>query len=198
MLDSIYIGMSGLVGYSKGLKVISNNLTNVNTPGFKGSELQFADLFYQENGSNTGNPDEPPAQFGTGLNTLVTSIRFNQGDLQQTNNPLDVGVTGLGFFVVKDKDGTVHYTRNGQFQFDKDGFLVDSTGKLRVQALDANGQLTDVSLNGLKINAPKPTTNITFTGNLSNATPPSTTTPSVFTLNNVNVIDDAGQTHSLT
>lgn len=199
MLDSIYIGMSGLVGYSKGLRVISNNLTNVNTPGFKGSELQFADLFYQQNGSDPGMPGEPSAQFGTGLNTLSTTIRFKQGDLQQTGNQLDAAVTGQGFFIVKDKDGQTHYTRNGQFQFNQDGFLVTTTDDSHVQALNDSGELTDISVNGIKINPPTPTTMVSFAGNLSDATDPaSTNPPPVFTLNNVNVIDNAGKTHSLT
>src|SRR6478609_2117952 len=121
MLDSIYIGMSGLTGYEKGLRVIGNNLTNMNTPGFKGSQMQFADLFYQgsagggqslSGGGSSGN------QLGTGLNTLATMINFKAGETQQTGNDLDLAINGDGYFVLRD-GSEQRYTRAGQFQFDK-------------------------------------------------------------------------------
>ncbi len=73
MLDSIYVGLTGLLGYSKSLKVISNNVANLNTPGFKSSQLQFADLFYSTQGSGGGGGS---AQFGAGLTTLATVLDF--------------------------------------------------------------------------------------------------------------------------
>jgi len=80
MLDSIYVGLTGLLGYTKSLKVISNNVANLNTPGFKSSALQFADLFYSTQQAGTGTPGGTPgngaAQFGTGLSTLATSFNF--------------------------------------------------------------------------------------------------------------------------
>ena len=87
MLDSIFIGMAGLGAYSKGLKVISNNVTNLNTPGFKSSQLQFADLFYQ--GSQNG---EGSGRYGHGVGTFGTTLNFKAGDFRSTGNDLDMAI----------------------------------------------------------------------------------------------------------
>ena len=188
MLDSIFIGMSGLIGYSKGLRVISNNLTNVNTPGFKASQLQFADLFYQENALGGQSSGSAKSQLGNGLNTLSTVINFQPGELRQTGNPLDLAINGDGFFVVRD-NGKVHYTRAGQFQFDKDGFLISQTSGFRIAARDNSGQLTDISIATLQNSLPKVTSKITMAGNLSS------NASTDVTLNDVKVIDPAGGEH---
>jgi len=187
MLDTIFIGMSGLSGYAKGLRVIGNNLANVNTPGFKGSQLQFADMFYrdEQGGSYAG---AAQSQLGAGLNTLSTLISFKPGELHQTGNDLDLAVEGNGFFVLKEGDA-LHFTRSGQFRFDSDGFLVSQSSGLRVESLDKNGQLVDISSNGLRSHAPQATQTIHFSGNLS-----SNTTSDV-TLDNVKVIDPNGGEH---
>lgn len=187
MLDSIFIGMSGLTGYSKGLRVIGNNLTNVNTPGFKGSQLQFADLFYQGGAAGQG-PTGGGAQLGMGLNTLATAINFKAGELRQTGGDLDLAVNGEGFFVLRDGE-QARYTRAGQFQFDKDGFLVSATNGLRVAGLSDTGELTDISLSGLHTNPPKATTTVKFTGNISS------NAAADITLNGVTLIDPVGGEH---
>jgi flagellar hook protein FlgE len=175
--------MSGLIGYSKGLQVIGNNLTNINTPGYKGVDQQFASLFSQEgtqNGTGTG----------SGLSTLDTRVNFSQGQINQTGRPLDLAINGLGFFILRDGDTTT-YTRAGQFQFDADGLLVGSDGKSRVAGLGANGMLQDISLSGLQNAAGKATTNVKFDGNLAmNATADVTIGP-------VNIFDAAGGQHTL-
>ena len=102
MLDSIFIGMSGLMGYSRGLRVIANNTANLNTPGFKGSSLQFADMFYSD-GSFSGNSTR--SQGGYGLNTYSTTLNFKAGDFRQTGNSLDLAVDGQGLFVLKNAAG---------------------------------------------------------------------------------------------
>lgn len=189
MLDTIFIGMSGLTGYSKGLRVIGNNLTNVNTPGFKGSQLQFADLFYQENANTAGSGlTHGGVQLGMGLNTLATTINFKAGDLRQTGGNLDLAIDGEGFFVLND-DGKSRYTRAGQFQFDGDGFLVSPSTGLRVSGLDDNGKLTDISLAGLRTNPPKATTTVKFNGNISS------NAASDVVLNGIKVIDPVGGEH---
>lgn len=191
MLDTIFIGMSGLTGYSKGLRVIGNNLTNVNTPGFKGAQLQFADLFYQQNEVGTGNAgDGRPLQLGTGLNTLATAISFKQGELRQTGNPLDIAIEGEGYFILRD-DGESRYTRAGQFEFDKDGFLTSKNSGKRVAGLDASGQLAYVTLNGLQTNPARATSEVKFTGNLSS------TALTDVVVNNVKVMDAVGSEHLL-
>lgn len=187
MFETIYIGMSGLSGYAKGLRVIGNNLTNVNTPGFKSSQLQFSDLFYQSGTLGQGNSY---SQYGTGLNTLATTTSFQQGTAAQTGNSLDVAIDGEGFFVMRN-EGVTRYTRAGQFQFDAAGFLVNPNTGARVAGM-VNGQLTDISLNGLRTNPPKVTSEVKFTGNLS-----STATTDVV-INGVKLIDAAGGEHAVT
>jgi flagellar hook protein FlgE len=189
MLDTIYIGMSGLTGYSKGLRVIGNNLTNVNTPGFKGSQLQFADLFYQGS-SSAGGMGNGSAQLGMGLNTLATTINFKEGDLRQTGNNLDLAINGEGFFTLND-DGKARYTRAGQFQFDRDGFLVSTTSGLHVSGFDENGKLADISLSGLHSNSPKASTTVKFGGNISS------NAATDVTLNNVTLINPVGGQHAV-
>ncbi|MDM5179185.1 flagellar hook-basal body complex protein [Massilia sp. CCM 8695] len=183
MINTINTGMSGLIGYSKGLQVIGNNLTNINTPGYKGVDQQFASLFSQEGAQNgTGT--------GSGLNTLDTRVNFSQGQINQTGRPLDLAINGLGFFILRDGDTTT-YTRAGQFEFDADGILVSSDGKSRVAGLGPGGMLQDISLSGLQNNAGKATTSIKFDGNLSaNATADVTVGP-------VNIFDAAGGQHTL-
>lgn len=189
MLDSLYVGMTGLEGYSKGLRVISNNVANLNTPGFKGSQQQFADLFYQGGASGSAGADGRFPQYGTGLNTLATTINFKAGETRQTGNALDVSVTGDGFLVVKDENGTAQrFTRAGQLRFDAAGFLTTQNEGERVQGFAESGILGDMSLEGLRAHAGKPTGSIVLQGNLS-----STLTTS--TLENVKFVDSAGAEH---
>jgi flagellar hook protein FlgE len=172
LLDTIFIGTSGLVGFSQALRVIGNNLTNVNTPGFKGSQAQFADFFsegnasHQESFSTGGN--NSPTQLGNGLNFLATEINFRAGNLQSTGNDLDLAVNGNGYFVVHDGDKQ-EYTRAGQFAFNN-GVLVSRTNGARVQGLDSNGKLTDISLDGLQSSPAKATSSVKFSGNLPSDT----------------------------
>jgi len=190
-LDSIYIGMSGLLGYSRGLRVISNNVANLNTPGFKASHLQFADLFSGNGASNSqgGVPTKDGA--GVGVNTLSTTLSFTQGEFRQTGNNLDLALNGDGLFVERNDAGEVRYTRAGQFQFNSDGILVDRTDGAHVLALDDTGKLTEITVGKLKSNTPKPTATINFEGNLSvDAT-------SDFVADGVKVFDAAGGEHTL-
>lgn len=186
MLESIYVGMTGLLGYSQGLRVIANNTTNINTPGFKSSNLQFADLFY----SDRDRADGGSTQLGFGLNTLGTTLSFKQGDLRQTGNDMDMAVDGQGMFVLQDDAGNFSYTRAGQFQFDQDGVLTANRGTQKVMGLDASGNLVTISLSGLKAHAGKPTSTVSFLGNLS-----STVTEQA--VGGVKVIDRAGKEHTL-
>src|ERR1044071_9789435 len=105
MLDSIYIGMSGLMGYSRGLRVIANNTANINTPGFKGASLQFGDLFYANGPASGAMTDGGVSQMGQGLTTYSTTLDFSQGDLRQSGNALDLAVDGQGLFTLKDEKG---------------------------------------------------------------------------------------------
>jgi flagellar hook protein FlgE len=186
MLDSIYIGMTGLQGYSKGLRVIANNTANINTPGFKSSSLQFADMFYSN--SNGGSRT---MQVGYGLNTAGTVLNFEQGELRQTGNSLDLAIDGQGLFTVRDTNGNIHYTRAGQFSFGSDGVLASRVDGSKVMGLDESGVLQEVSIASSATVQGKPTTTIKFGGNLPSTSP-------AVTVGAVKAIDAVGGEHQLT
>lgn len=123
-------GLSGLNAASKDLEVIGNNVANVNTVGFKGSQAQFADVFAAAL-SGAG-----AAQIGIGTRLATVAQQFTQGTIQITNNTLDMAINGAGFFIMDSLHGTT-YTRNGQFQLDKLGNIVSSTGAF-LQGFSAN------------------------------------------------------------
>jgi flagellar hook protein FlgE len=186
MLDSIYIGMTGLQGYSQGLRVIANNTANINTPGFKSSSLQFADMFYSNSSTGSGT-----MQVGYGLNTAGTVLNFEQGELRQTGNSLDLAIDGQGLFTVQDSSGNLHYTRAGQFTFNADGVLVSRVDGSKVMGLDQNGALHEISTSGLATAEGKATTTVKFSGNLSS-------TATELIVGSVKVIDSVGGEHQLT
>ncbi len=193
MFDSIFIGMSGLQGFSKGLKVISNNVANLNTPGFKSADLRFTDAFYQQANQGSGySLGQNTVQYGTGLSTMATHVNFHQGETRQTGNALDVAIAGEGFLVVQDPEtGTQRYTKSGQLQFDKNGDLVTPNGNQYVLGFAPNstsGSLTRITLNGLRTNPAHATTTVKFTGNLSN-------TSNEVNLDSVKLIDALGGEH---
>lgn len=195
MFDSIFIGTSGLIGFSKALRVVSNNLANVNTPGFKGSQLQFGDYFYAGAGSApenfAGGVNYGSTRLGTGLNTLATDINFRAGTVQTTGNDLDLAINGNGFFVLHDAAGKQKYTRDGSLTFNN-GFLIERSSGLRVQGFDVNGKLGDIGLSSLLNSAPKVTGNVILGNNL-----PSDSATDV-SLSAVQVFDQVGGSHTLT
>jgi len=116
MINSLWISKTGMEAQQMQLDVISNNLANVSTNGFKKSHAVFEDLMYQnlrQVGSNTSEQSTLPTglQLGLGVRTVATSRTFSQGNLQQSSNNLDVAVQGNGFFQVTMPDGTTGYTR---------------------------------------------------------------------------------------
>ncbi|WP_296510473.1 flagellar basal-body rod protein FlgG [Rhodoferax sp.] len=133
MINSLWISKTGMEAQQMQLDVISNNLANVSTNGFKKSHAVFEDLMYQnlrQVGSNTSEQSTLPTglQLGLGVRTVATSRSFSQGNLQQSSNNLDVAIQGNGFFQVTMPDGTTGYTRDGAFQVDNAGRLVTSNG----------------------------------------------------------------------
>jgi flagellar hook protein FlgE len=182
--------MSGLITYSKGLDVISNNVANLNTPGFKGSDLKYRDLFYNFQWVATQGAQLASEQDSGGVGTQGTSIRFRPGDLQETGNDTDAAIEGNGFFVLRGQDGTV-YTRAGQFQFDDDGVLVSSVGEERVAGLNDKGELIDITLDGLRTMAPEATSEVIFIDNLSRGS-------NRHVIDDLEIIDGNGETHTLT
>ncbi len=187
MIDSIYVGMTGLSGYSRGLRVIANNTANLNTPGFKSSTLNFSDAFY----ANGGNVGGKFSQLGFGLSSSGTSLSFKQGELRQTGNGLDLAVDGQGLFRLKDESGNITYTRAGQFEFNKDGVLVSKVTGAKVMGVDENGAEGEIAISGVQTLAGKASASLKFAGNLS----VDATTP--VTVSGVTVLDAAGGSHTL-
>lgn len=133
MINSLWISKTGMEAQQTQLDVISNNLANVSTNGFKRANAVFEDLMYQnlrQVGANSSEQNQLPTglQIGLGVRTVATSRSFAQGSLQQSGNTLDVAIKGNGFFQVTQPDGTLAYTRDGSFQVDAQGRLVTSSG----------------------------------------------------------------------
>ncbi|TFY97076.1 flagellar hook protein FlgE [Ramlibacter humi] len=186
MLDSINVGMSGLLGFSRGLRVIGNNTANMNTPGYKSATLQFTDLFY----ANQANGTEGRTQLGQGLGTAGTTLDFRAADLRQSGNEFDLGIDGGGFFVLRDEQGRTRYTRAGQFDFDQEGRFINRIDGSQVMGLDAGGNLVAISIAGMRAIGGQATRNVRFTGNLSATTPEQT-------VGSVKVYDAMGGEHTL-
>jgi flagellar basal-body rod protein FlgG len=133
MINSLWISKTGMEAQQMQLDVISNNLANVSTNGFKRANAVFEDLMYQnlrQVGASSSEQSQLPTglQLGLGVRTVATSRSFAQGNLQQSGNKLDVAIQGNGFFQVTMPDGTTNYTRDGAFQVDSQGRLVTATG----------------------------------------------------------------------
>lgn len=194
MLDSIFVGMSGLMGYSRGLRVIANNTANINTPGFKGAALQFGNLFYANDSGPGAMSGSGKNSLGQGLTTYATSMDFSQGELRSSGNDLDLAVDGQGLFILKDASGTLQYTRDGAFKFDDDGYLVGRSTGAKVVAHDQHGALVEVSLAGLRTNPALQTSSVAFMGTLYRTTDHTGS----FSLSSVTVRDTSGAEHVLT
>jgi flagellar basal-body rod protein FlgG len=133
MIRSLWISKTGLDAQQTQLDVISNNLANVSTNGFKRSRAVFEDLLYQtmrQPGAQSSQQTQIPEglQIGTGVRPIATARIFTQGNLQQTGNSLDIAINGQGFFQVLMPDGTTAYTRDGSFHVDSQGQMVTSNG----------------------------------------------------------------------
>lgn len=166
MFDSIYTGLSGMLAFSKGLDVISNNVTNLNSPGFKSSDLAFRDLFYRFDARVSVGGRTSGTELGAGVATQGTNVRFTQGDLQNTGNQTDAAIDGTGFFIFRN-DGQTVYGRAGEFEFDDLDFLVSRVEQERVAGLDSAGNLVDISIAGLRSSPPLATSQVNFIDNLS-------------------------------
>jgi flagellar hook protein FlgE len=139
-------GLSGLNAAAKNLDVIGNNVANSGTVGFKQSQAQFADVYAN---SLTG---AGGANVGIGVKVAQVAQQFTQGNITATNNPLDMAINGGGFFRM-DNNGEATYQRNGQFQLDRMGFIVNPTGaKLTGYTANASGALMTGAPSPLSIN----------------------------------------------
>lgn len=133
MHPALWVSKTGLSAQDTNMSTISNNLANVNTTGFKRDRAVFQDLLYQVNrqpgGMNTQNSELPSGlQLGTGVRVVGTAKQFSQGNLEVTEQPLDLAVDGRGFLQIAMPDGQTAYTRDGQFQLNADGDVVTPEG----------------------------------------------------------------------
>ncbi|OJZ97361.1 flagellar basal-body rod protein FlgG [Helicobacter pylori] len=151
MLRSLYSATSGMLAQQTHIDTISNNIANVNTTGFKKSRADFNDLFYQAMqyaGTNTSNTTLSPDGMEVGLGVRPSAITkmFSQGSPKETENNLDVAITGKGFFQVQLPDGTTAYTRSGNFKLDEQGNLVTSEGYLLIPQITLPEDTTQVNI----------------------------------------------------
>jgi flagellar basal-body rod protein FlgG len=133
MIRALYSAASGMTAQQTNVDSIAHNLANASTAGFKARRAQFQDLIYQnmiQPGASAGQQTTMPAglQIGLGTRTVSNEIIFSQGNLTQTDNPLDLGIQGKGFFQIRRPSGELAYTRAGLFQLDRNGNMVTAEG----------------------------------------------------------------------
>ncbi|MBR9883886.1 MAG: flagellar basal-body rod protein FlgG [Oceanospirillales bacterium] len=133
MQGALHVAKTGLSAQDTQLKVISNNLANVSTVGFKKDRAVFEDLLYQvrrQPGSDTATDSQLPSglQLGNGVRTVGTQKLFEEGEFQVTGESFDVAINGKGFLQIQQPNGEIAYTRNGQLHLDGEGRLVTSEG----------------------------------------------------------------------
>lgn len=201
-------GLSGLSSASRALDVISSNVANSSTVGFKSSGVVFADTFAAAmTGGAAG------LQIGAGSNTQAVRQSFSQGGLTATNNPLDMSINGNGFFVIERNNGTTAYSRNGQFDLDKDGYIVTPLGE-KLMGYQTEGADGLVSLTGTGTPRPlyvppvglgaKATDDVRIRANLDSSSTVPTVTPidradpeSYNYTTSIRVFDSLGNEHTL-
>lgn len=178
MFQAFFDSFSGMLSFSQYLNTISNNISNMNTPGFRGSDVFLRGIAGSgENG-------------GDGTEVVDVLPRQYQGSIKQTGNPSDLALNGSGFFILRDSNGNNYYTRGGQFRFNSKGYLVDQVTGYRVAGIDASGNLTDINISNLKTLPAAATTTVNFKGNLSDS-------DSVYDVSSIKVYDASGTVHTL-
>lgn len=178
MIQAFYNGLSGLFSFSKGLKTVSGNVSNMNTPGFRASDNFFRNVGHSEAGA-------------LGVEVSETRLRNSQGELRQSGNSTDMAINGRGFFIMETETGERSYTRAGQFRLNDQHRLIDTVSGLQLMALRDDNSVSVVDLSALRIKAPTPTTRIDLSGNL-------VTGSTSHVINDVRVFDSSGQTLPLT
>ncbi len=177
MIRSLWIAKTGLDAQQTQLDVITNNLANVSTNGFKRGRAVFEDLIYQtlrQPGAQSSQQTTIPSglQLGTGVKPVSTERIHTQGNLTQTGNTLDVAIQGQGFFQILMPDGTTGYTRDGAFQKDANGQVVTSSGYPLQPSLTipANAQSVTIGNDGVVTYTVQGSSAVTSAGNITIAT----------------------------
>lgn len=174
MFQALYNSLSGMFSFSRSLNTVSNNISNMNTPGFRGSDSFFENVLG-----------------GRGTRVSGEGLRTAAGDIRQTGTASDLAILGNGFFILRDDQGNLHYTRAGQFRFNDTGALVDTVTGYEVMALDASGSLSPINIGNARNLPAEASTVVTFSGNLSS-------TAATHSVPNVRVFDSSGNSHDLT
>lgn len=151
MHAALYVSKTGLTAQDKQLTTISNNLANVGTVGFKRDRVTFEDLLYQtqrQPGAQSTQDTQLPSglQLGTGVRVVGTQKQFTEGNLEVTDQALDVAINGRGFLQVLRPDGSVSYTRNGQLQINGEGQLVNADGFLLEPAINVPENASNITI----------------------------------------------------
>jgi flagellar hook protein FlgE len=183
LISSLFTGVTGLTGNAEAMGVIGDNISNVNTVGFKGSKAVFSDIFSTilSNGSTT-------SQLGRGSQLQGTIQEFSQGSFEASSNALDLAIDGSGFFVVSPPTNTGNfYTRAGQFRLNDDGFVLAITGEILQGQKITNGivssTVSDIDLAGVQ-SSPQASTTFNLGANLDASASAATTFNSPVTLFN--------------
>jgi flagellar hook protein FlgE len=197
MFTSFSTALSALSACSTAIDVTGNNLANLNTVGFKASEVSFHDLVTQSLGAGLGD-----TQVGFGVGTPTTARLFTQGAIQTTGGPLDAAIQGDGFFLVQGPGGSTEYTRAGNFQTDSSGNLETATGQpvlgwtLNGNVLDTNAPPSAITIPTGTVQPPVITKNISFNLNLNASATPGSANGTFAT--SVTVYDSLGDSHVVT
>lgn len=174
IMQALYNSVSGLLGFSQSLNTIGNNISNMNTPGYRENDSFFENLM-DEDGTKVA---------GTGIDT-------SEGQISQTSTSTDAAIQGEGLFILKDPSGNLYYTRSGQFEFNSSGQLVDSVNQYLVQGYSATGSFGNIDISSLKTLPAVATTTVNMVGNIFSSSSPDT-------ISNVTIYDAQGTAHTLT
>lgn len=188
MINTYHTSFSGMLAASFGLQNASNNIANMQTPGFKRNDISYRCL-------------------GTGVTTGEASINFSAGKQLAGNHPTDLAISGSGFFIIKIKNGELLYTRNGEFLFNEKGILTDRHSQGEVQGLDDRGNLISIAEKGADTAAGLATRTVWLSGQLlpvgkTQQEKEFDTSPLKNNFRNIeckidNVFDKAGKPHTL-
>ena len=194
-MSSFSIALSGLTADSDALDVVGNNLANLNTTGYKNSDVSFYDLLQQSVAGGS-------TQIGGGVSAPLTERVFTQGSIQATGGNYDAAINGNGFFVVQNPAGATLYTRAGNFNLNAQGNLITATGQF-VQGWSAvngvvntSGPTGNITIPSNALQTPSATQNMALSINLNAGGVP--TQPSGSFSTSIQVVDSLGETHDLT
>jgi flagellar hook protein FlgE len=194
-VSSFSIALSGLTADSDALNAVGNNLANLNTVGYKDTEVNFYDLLQQSIAGGA-------TQIGGGVSAPQTEAVFSQGSIQSTGGNYDAAINGNGFFVVQDPNGTTLYTRAGDFQLNGSGELVTNTGQVvqgwnaQSGSVNTSGPIGDITIPSNALQTPSATQNLSISMNLNAAGVAGQNSGTFST--SVQAVDSLGETQDLT